>query len=213
MDVLLAGYGSDSEDSSSSSANGHKATTETRRCNERDQEPQTPKTQTESLSTLLGADGDFCSSSSDDEKNNPEQFMQKKKKQCYRKYDDSTKEIKSIKRNTFLATNCLPSPRTTSTNPEQLSSMSSWSVDYLSRSPIITSSIPNIYCSYNNIRQFKKFEKLTATLLNVDKMGWAAHLQNQQEFHNPHFFQSAIEYFGIDEPLGSQAGDRINTGK
>jgi hypothetical protein len=220
MDALLAGYGSDSDsgDSSSSAVKGDKATV-----------PQ-------SLSSLLGAGVDSCSSSSDDEQkkikpacrrnsckkdgdNNDDDddddtkfLTRKKKKQRSSIYDDSNDEINSTKKktNTFLTTNCLPLPRTTSTNPEQQSSMISWSVDYLSHQPSTALSTSTTDDNSDNNNEFRKFEKLTTSLPD-DKMGWAAHLQNQQEFHNPHFFQSAIEYFGIDEPLGSQANDRINT--
>ena len=36
---------------------------------------------------------------------------------------------------------------------------------------------------------------------------WAEHLRNQQEFHNPHFFASVVEHFGIATPLASFLGD------
>ena len=217
MDALLAGYGSDSDsgDSSCSPAKGDKATV-----------PQ-------SLSSLLGAGVDSCSSSSDDEQkkikpacrrnsgkmygddncdDGAEFLTRKKKRQRSSMDDDSNDEIISTKNNTntFLTTNCLPLPRTTSTNPEQQSSMISWSVDYLShQSSTVLSASTTDYNGDNN-NEFRKFEKLTTSLPD-DKMGWAAHLQNQQEFHNPHFFQSAIDYFGIEERLGSQANNRINT--
>jgi hypothetical protein len=36
---------------------------------------------------------------------------------------------------------------------------------------------------------------------------WAEHLKSQHEFHNPHFFESVVEHFGIIQPLGSQVSE------
>lgn len=36
---------------------------------------------------------------------------------------------------------------------------------------------------------------------------WADHLRAQQEFHNPHFFASVVEHFGIETPLASFLDD------
>lgn len=43
--------------------------------------------------------------------------------------------------------------------------------------------------------------------IGKDKSSWAEHLRTQQEFHNPHFFASVVEHFGIATPLASFAGD------
>jgi hypothetical protein len=36
---------------------------------------------------------------------------------------------------------------------------------------------------------------------------WAEHLKSQHEFHNPHFFDSVVEHFGIEQPLASQVSE------
>ena len=36
---------------------------------------------------------------------------------------------------------------------------------------------------------------------------WADHLRAQHEFHNPHFFASVVEHFGVKESLGSVVDD------
>jgi hypothetical protein len=46
-----------------------------------------------------------------------------------------------------------------------------------------------------------KLEHIAATTSHTT---WADHLKSQREFHNPHFFQSVVEHFGIQQALGSQ---------
>ena len=36
---------------------------------------------------------------------------------------------------------------------------------------------------------------------------WADHLRAQHEFHNPHFFASVVEHFGVKDSLGSVVDD------
>jgi len=57
----------------------------------------------------------------------------------------------------------------------------------------------------SNSTSNSQFKKLAASLTSDKNSSWAANIKNQQEFHNPHIFQSVIERFGINEPLGSQA--------
>lgn len=52
----------------------------------------------------------------------------------------------------------------------------------------------------------QKLERLSKTL----KVSWAEHLKSQHEFHNPHFFESVVEHFGIAIPLGSQNRNEAN---
>lgn len=46
----------------------------------------------------------------------------------------------------------------------------------------------------------QKVDRLSKSLKGVS---WADHLKSQLEFHNPHFFESVVEHFGIAKPLGS----------
>jgi hypothetical protein len=48
-------------------------------------------------------------------------------------------------------------------------------------------------------------------LANSLKVSWADHLKAQHEFHNPHFFESVVEHFGIAKPLGSQIRNDVST--
>lgn len=48
----------------------------------------------------------------------------------------------------------------------------------------------------------------------ADLKNWADRLRSQHEFHNPHFFASVVEHFGIQDPLGSaiRTADATTTG-
>jgi hypothetical protein len=48
----------------------------------------------------------------------------------------------------------------------------------------------------------QRLEQVAATVTENPSAGWAAHLQEQKDFHNPHFFESVVEHFGI-QPMGS----------
>lgn len=70
-----------------------------------------------------------------------------------------------------------------------------WDVNYLAEAPRSEEKIT----SSSAIELSQKLEKLATNL----KVSWAEHLKAQHEFHNPHFFESVVEHFGI-APLGSQ---------
>jgi hypothetical protein len=90
----------------------------------------------------------------------------------------------------------LPAPPITATSG---ASMIHWDIDYLAQlSPI--SKDPH---EMRTSKLAQKLEKLSATV--GSKKTWADHLKTQQEFHNPRFFQSVVDHFGIQRPLGSQA--------
>ena len=42
-----------------------------------------------------------------------------------------------------------------------------------------------------------------ASNLSSNNNHWADHLRAQHEFHNPHFFASVVDHFGLKESLGS----------
>lgn len=97
----------------------------------------------------------------------------------------------------------LPTPMT-SPAPSGEESMILWNRDYLSL-PLPTSRTErNDETDHKAItpKKYATFEQLVSSLPNGKS--WAEHLQEQQEFHNPHFFQSVVDYFGISQPLGSQ---------
>ena len=171
MDSLLTGYGSDSDESTSSAG------------------VKSGDNQVASISNLLGDGIDSCSSDDDEEvrkRSHPSSSSSNDK--------DSDAQTKKKQRvdETYLVRNGLPSPRIA---PAQTSSMISWTTDYISSQETRSETQPP--------RTYERFEKLAA--LHDNKQGWAAHLRNQNEFHNPHFIQSVIEQFGIGESLGSQA--------
>jgi len=198
MDNLLAGYESDSEESSSSAPKcivNFKSNQETK---------ATP------ISSLLGDGVDSCSSSSGDDekiKHNRSQShpscspLNKKLKidlKCHTQ--EKKNQMFEEKSNSFLTRNGLPSPRTAPATSVQSPSMITWTIDYISQE-----SRSNLVANSTDICQFLKFKKLAASQSLRSKKGWAAHLRNQHEFHNPHFIQSVMEHFGINESLGSQA--------
>ncbi len=47
----------------------------------------------------------------------------------------------------------------------------------------------------------ENLQRLAQNIGNIPS--WAEHLQAQHEFHNPHFFESVVEHFGIQDPLAS----------
>ncbi|KAG7354340.1 HCNGP-like protein [Nitzschia inconspicua] len=93
----------------------------------------------------------------------------------------------------FLSTNRLPRP-----NLQKEISLCSCSVDYMSTIPIVKVMGD---ASTNPHMEYTKFQSLSKSLSS--EKSWAAQLREQTEFHNPNFFQSVVEYFQIDDPLGS----------
>ena len=199
----LTGYGSDSDESSSCNANNAVSGGDNQGA------------KVASLSSLLGTGIDSCPSSSDDDDQSPKQRKQShpsgstsknavdidhgcqeqtKKKQRIHEKNSST-DMNQAKIHSFVR-NRLPSPKTA-----QSASMISWKTDYISKE---TRSPPAAAHSANR-RQFETFKKIAFSQSYDTKKGWAAHLRNQNEFHNPHFIQSVIDQFGIIESLGSQA--------
>jgi hypothetical protein len=90
----------------------------------------------------------------------------------------------------------LPAPPITATSG---ASMIHWDIDYLAQ----LSPINNDPDEMGTSKLAQKLEKLSATI--GSKKTWADHLKTQHEFHNPRFFQSVVDHFGIQRPLGSQA--------
>jgi hypothetical protein len=90
----------------------------------------------------------------------------------------------------------LPAPPITATSG---ASMIHWDIDYLAQ----LSPINNDPEEMGTSKLAQKLEKLSATV--GSKKTWADHLKTQHEFHNPRFFQSVVDHFGIQRPLGSQA--------
>jgi hypothetical protein len=90
----------------------------------------------------------------------------------------------------------LPAPPITATSG---ASMIHWDIDYLAQLSPINKDPHEMRTS----KLAQKLEKLSRTV--GSKKTWADHLKTQQEFHNPRFFQSVVDHFGIQRPLGSQA--------
>lgn len=57
-----------------------------------------------------------------------------------------------------------------------------------------------------SVEEMKSKLRALSTSLPPGKNCWADHLRSQHEFHNPHFFKSVMNHFGIQEPLGSFVG-------
>jgi hypothetical protein len=57
-----------------------------------------------------------------------------------------------------------------------------------------------------SIQLTEKLERLHANTAATGT-SWAEHLKSQHEFHNPHFFDSVVEHFGIEQPLASQVSE------
>mmetsp|Transcript_5137 Transcript_5137/g.14947 ORF Transcript_5137/g.14947 Transcript_5137/m.14947 type:complete len:220 (-) Transcript_5137:1849-2508(-) len=218
MDALLAGYGSDSEDSSTSP--DQEAVKVTNECSSNSRNKQ--ETQSISLPTLLGDGVDSCSSSDDEEKtqqtpkhsSTDRESPSNSKKLRLSSSNDSSNEINQKRNASFLTRNHLPSPRVAQVHSAQSESMVSWDSDCLTQDPslrgTVSHSSTNDKDSVPNGR-FQKFKELAAKLTSHKELSWATHIKNQQEFHNPHIFQSVIEQFGITDPLGSQVDDTAMT--
>lgn len=90
------------------------------------------------------------------------------------------------------------------------SSMIQWDVDYLAF-PVPRSTLNSTKDNDDDNKNrveipvsanlAEKLDRLAATTSNTT---WADHLKSQREFHNPHFFESVVEHFGIQKALGSQ---------
>lgn len=202
MDNLLAGYGSDSEESLSSAVNS------TVKCKGNQETKAAP------ISSLIGDVDDSGSSSSEDDEIKKRELdtnlechtHTKKKQRCHE--DNVSKEINQEKSNSFLTRNGLSAPRTTAVIPVESASMVSWTIDYISHDPRSHAIATH---STDQQRQFQKFEELAASQSHNFKKGWVSDIRNQNEFHNPHCIQSVIEHFGINDTLGSQAVSRTKT--
>jgi hypothetical protein len=129
-----------------------------------------------------------------------------KKKRC-RSDDNGQRDDQGHNDSSFLSQNQLPKPTLTKNEV----ALFGWKNEYIS-----WNSVPSNPNSDNNDDgadivppSFSKFQALSKSILlssknNVDMSScWAAHLREQHEFHNPHFFQSVVEYFAIQEPMGS----------
>ena len=207
MDNLLAGYGSDSDESSSSVAHS------------KQNRKSSQETKSAPISSLLGDGVDSCSSSSDDEQITPDRkqlyplhpshkkeigIHQKRIAQANKKqrlHEDNNNIGLNQKGDSSLTRNTLPRPQIATLGS---SSMVFWTIDYVSQkaSPTVVDN------STTAPPQFQRFEKLVASRSYDPQKGWAAHLRNQNDFHNPNWIQSTIEKLGIKEPLGSQAEKR-----
>ena len=188
----LTGYGSDSDESSSSAAAGG--------------DNQVSKAAP--LSNLLGAGIDSCSSSDEEETPKEHKPSHASGPSTKRTLSDDTRihdyAIKKQRIEAFPAKNGLPPPQIAQSDAAKTTSMISWREDYISKEQpeSYTVNKSDTYC------KFEKFEKLAASQSYDATKGWAAHLRNQNEFHNPHYLQSVIEQFGIAESLGSRAASR-----
>jgi hypothetical protein len=145
------------------------------------QEEEKPKN---ALSSLLGAASDDDDDSSNDDNNQETLKAQLPPSKRQRLEEKATPKFS------------LPSPPTSSGN-----SMIHWDVNFLKGdNNNITDDCTTISTPAAKDLQ-DKLERLTASIQDVS---WADHLKAQQEFHNPHFFESVVEHFGIAVPLGSQ---------
>ena len=88
-----------------------------------------------------------------------------------------------------------------------------WKANYLS-TPVTDDqrlsleSAPNMNQFANNLQRLaQSMGKSSSPKNRVDASAcWADHLRSQHEFHNPHFFASIVEHFGIQDPLASSVG-------
>eukprot|EP00980_Cylindrotheca_fusiformis_P015805 scaffold4617_cov106-Cylindrotheca_fusiformis.AAC.6 len=140
--------------------------------------------QTSSMLSLLGA------APSDSSENDDTSAIVNTTKPMGKRRKMEASEVRKEPQSSFL-----PAPPITSMNG---ASMIHWDIDYISKSP------PNQkHPNEPHTRELAdKIEQLNATI-GSDKT-WADHLKTQHEFHNPRFFQSVVDHFGIQRPLGSQ---------
>jgi len=82
------------------------------------------------------------------------------------------------------------------------SSLVLWDKDFIS------TNYRNLSTKCTNVELQQKLNHLREKSKNTS---WAEQLMSQQEFHNPHFFENAIEHFDIQDPLGSNIsfGDNL----
>jgi hypothetical protein len=123
-------------------------------------------------------------------------------KRLCRKDNYEQPENKDLYNSTFLSQNHLPTPTLTK-NEVQLFG---WKNDYLSWNIPFNHTGDNTLDTDDSAATgpppFSKFLQLSRNNNNTSSC-WAAHLREQQEFHNPHFFHSVVEYFAIQEPMGT----------
>ena len=144
-----------------------------------------------SLNGLLGAYSDDDTDNDDDNGN------------VNAKKDDNVKELqKNLKPppSKRPRTQDAPPPTTTAFSafappPLGNDSIIHWTVDYLKATD---KQLPPA-----STKLAEKLERLHANNAATGT-SWAEHLKSQHEFHNPHFFDSVVEHFGIEQPLGSQ---------
>ena len=175
MDAL-AGYGSDS-----SSEQDAPKTEETKSSN--------------SLSALLGADSSDSDGDSDDGEEEKSQDVKKSFTSLQSKSQQPVVKRQKVQDDRSPKSTTLPKPPITSRSGP---SMIHWDIDYLAKTEAY------VQCdeSESNNEVSQKLERLAATL---DGRSYADHLKTQHEFHNPRFFESVVEHFGIKNPLGSHA--------
>lgn len=188
----LTGYGSDSDESSSSAAAGG--------------DNQVSKAAP--LSNLLGAGIDSCSSSDEEDtpkEHKPSHASSSSSKRILNNNTGIDGHVTKKQRiEAFPAKNGLPSPQIAQSDAAEKASMVSWREDFISKEQPKSSTVSKS----DTDCKFEKFEKLAASQSYDVTKGLAAHLRNQNEFHNPHYLQSVIEQFGIAESLGSRAASR-----
>lgn len=153
-----------------------------------------------SLSALLGADS---SASDGDDSDGEDEKSQDVKKSFNSLQSTSQQPVKRQKvQDDQSPKSTLPKPPTTSRSGP---SMIHWDIDYLAKTEGYV-----VQCgdgSENNTEVSQKLERLAATLNG----SYADHLKKQHEFHNPRFFESVVDHFGIKNPLGSHAMHSNNT--
>eukprot|EP00534_Pseudo-nitzschia_fraudulenta_P000184 CAMPEP_0201130662 /NCGR_PEP_ID=MMETSP0850-20130426/40472_1 /ASSEMBLY_ACC=CAM_ASM_000622 /TAXON_ID=183588 /ORGANISM="Pseudo-nitzschia fraudulenta, Strain WWA7" /LENGTH=163 /DNA_ID=CAMNT_0047400477 /DNA_START=36 /DNA_END=524 /DNA_ORIENTATION=+ len=163
MDTLLAGYGSDSAESSSSDA-AEKNDSDPPPANSKRNSPEKASAP---LAGLLSVDS--CSSSSEDE-DGP---SHPNKKQRWKKGATGSNEGRheTKQKISFWERNALPSPRT----PAQSSSMVTWKTDYITclRVGSSSSSTPPVAVTDpTDSSRFVEFEELVASRTFDAKTGW-----------------------------------------
>ena len=142
---------------------------------------QHSRTTNNPLAALIGATGSDSDSSDDDapqqQKSVTAQPVSKRQK---------------IEKEKPMSKPILPPPETSE------NSLYLWDKDYLKRPRGTKTSDKD---SHQNTKALsEKLAKIAQSL----EISWADHLKSQHEFHNPHFFESVVEHFGIADPLGSQ---------
>lgn len=185
MDAL-AGYGSDDDSSSASSSVGP------------------GKNETQPVSSLSGLLGDVSDASEDEPDTvHPPQSSEpspSKKAKVEVSPDSETATTTPSSKSSLL-----PEPIL---SKDENDSWIYWKVNYLQR-PLdqshrlsLVDNAPSIQELQDNLQRLT--QNSNGNNNNTDsQQNWADRLRSQHEFHNPHFFASVVEHFGIRDPLGS----------